>query len=202
MHLNCDRLLLISFSFFLLFTAYLVAQGLAGKVLNELGYGDFGFYSLGLLYFVFGMACFVSTPIVKKCGERSSLFFASLGYGLFVSSFILASMPLEYPDLKGKWYLNENFIKFMVMFGASACGFGAAVLWTANGRYISTCASNKNKGLFNAVFWGIMQISSIICYIAAALILAKFNYVPFYITMTVVSILASLFFLLLCKPVA
>ena len=124
--------------------------------MEELGYGDFGFYSLALLYFVFGVSCFISTPIVKKCGERTSLIISSIGYGLFTASFILASVPVQYPELKDKWYLNDNFIKFTNCLGASCCGFGAAILWVAQGRYLSTCASNKNKGLFNSVFWAIM----------------------------------------------
>ena len=141
MHLNCGRLILLSTGFLLLFTAFLVAQGLSAKVLGELGYGNFGFYSIGWLYFVFGLACFFSTSIVKKCGERVSLVVSALGYAAFVGTFVLASMPIQYPELKDKWFLNDNFIKFINMVGATSCGLGAAVLWTAHGRYISTCAS-------------------------------------------------------------
>jgi len=121
-------------------------------VLNELGFGNFGFYSLGWLYFIFGLACFFSTSIVKQCGERISLVIAALGYAMWSGTFILASMPIQYPELKEQWFMSDNFIKFINMAGASCCGLGAAVLWTAHGRYISTCASSKNQGLFNSIF--------------------------------------------------
>ena len=45
-----------------------------------------------------------------------------------------------------------------------------------------------------------MQLASIICYVMAALILAKFEYFPFYVTITALSVAASLFFLTLTKP--
>ena len=45
-----------------------------------------------------------------------------------------------------------------------------------------------------------MQLASIICYSKAALILAKFEYFPFYVTITVTAVVASLFFLTLTKP--
>jgi len=45
-----------------------------------------------------------------------------------------------------------------------------------------------------------MQLAAIICYAMAALILAKFEYFPFYITVTATAVVASLFFLTLTKP--
>lgn len=173
---------------------------MAAKVFDELGFGDFGFYSLAVRYFVFGLACFFSTSIVKKFGSRISLIFTALCFSLFIASFVLASMPIEYPELKDRWYLNENFIKCVHMVCSAVSGFAASILWVAAGRYHSTCASSKNKGLFNAVFWGVMQLSSIVCYIMAALILTKFGYVPFYVKITLLSIVAGLFFFTLNKP--
>ena len=53
MQLNFDRLLVLSFGFMLLFTAYDTAQSLAAQVLEDNNFGRLGFYSLALLYCVF-----------------------------------------------------------------------------------------------------------------------------------------------------
>ena len=74
------------------------AQNLASQVLDDLGFGDFGFYSLGVLYFAFSLCCFIATPIVNKCGERFSMTLGALFYTLYTGSFILASAPGKYPD--------------------------------------------------------------------------------------------------------
>ena len=67
---------------------------MAAQVLVDLGFGDLGFYSLGVLYFAFSFSCFIATPIVNKCGERISMTLGALCYTLYIASFILASTPL------------------------------------------------------------------------------------------------------------
>ena len=50
----------------------------------------------------------------------------------------------------------KPFITVLNIFGACCCGFGAAILWVAEGHYASICASDTNKGLFNSTFWAFM----------------------------------------------
>jgi hypothetical protein len=38
-------------------------------------------------------------------------------------------------------------------------GLGAAILWVAEGKYLSECAVESNKGFFNSFFWSFMQMS-------------------------------------------
>ena len=91
---NFCKLLILSVGFQLLFSVFNTAQNLASQVLDDLGFGDLGFYSLGALYFSFSLCCFVATPIVNKCGERISMTVGALCYTLYTASFILASAPL------------------------------------------------------------------------------------------------------------
>ena len=76
----------------------MTAQNLATQVLEDLGFGDLGFYSLGVLYFAFAFSCFVATPIVNRCGERISMTVGSMCYTLYIGSFALASATLKYPE--------------------------------------------------------------------------------------------------------
>ena len=51
-----------------------------------------------------------------------------------------------------------------ILIGVAALnGFGASVLWVAQGKYLSECATEANKGLFNTIFLSFMQASLIIC---------------------------------------
>lgn len=151
-HLNFDRLLILSIGFLLLFTSFGVSQGLAAKVLEDNDFGELGFYSLALLYVFFGIAAFLSTPVVNKLGERMSLVVGSLCYALYVATFILAAFRNENPD-STSWILNKQLIAWLILITAAINGFGAGILWVAEGKYISDCANDSNKGYFNGFFF-------------------------------------------------
>lgn len=145
MQLNFDKLLVLSFGFMLLFTAFNTSQSLATQVLEDNNFGKLGFYSLAILYCVFGFCCFISLPIVKKLGARISLVIGAFCYTFYVSSFILPAFKSQLPDSQS-WLLNRTFILSLILVAAAINGFGAAILWVAQGQYISMCANEKNKG--------------------------------------------------------
>ena len=80
------------------------------------------------------------------------------------------------------------------------CGFGASILWVAEGRYISRIANDSNKGTYNSIFWAVFQMSQVVGTLMAALVLKNTNTFNFYCLMTVINVFASLFFLFL-RPV-
>ena len=92
---NFSKLLFLSTGFQLLFSVFLTAQNLAAEVLDDMGFGNLGFYSLGLLYFVFALSSFIATPIVNKCGERFSATLGAFFYALYMASFMLASASIN-----------------------------------------------------------------------------------------------------------
>ena len=195
-----DKVILCAIGFLLLFSTFFTASGLAGKVLADNDFGNLGFYSLGLLYIVFAMCCFFATKIVKKCGARFSLVGGSLCYSFYISTFILSSYRTYHLD-SDAWYLNKTFIILLVYFAAAVNGFGASILWVAEGQYVSMCANDKNKGLFNSTFWAIFMSSNIVGYLMSAFVIGavKKQYV-FFIIVTGICICSSLFFLLLSNP--
>ena len=103
---------------------------MAAEVLDELGFGDLGFYSLGVLYFSFAICCFFATPIVNRCGERFALVLGSLCYAPYIAGFILASGSIKYKD-KDLVILSKGFIQGVMFVNAVINGFGAAILWVA-----------------------------------------------------------------------
>jgi MFS family permease len=59
------------------------------------------------------------------------------------------------------------------LIAAAVNGFGAAILWVAQGEYISTCANDKNKGQYNSIFWSLLMLSSIIGNLMAAYVIVS-----------------------------
>ena len=83
---------------------------------------------------------------------------------------------------------------------AALNGFGASIIWVAQGRYVSECATDLNMGLFNAIFWAIYMGSTLVGNLFAAFVIVNVNETIFYVIMTCLCIASSLFFLLLKKP--
>jgi len=185
--------------FLLLFSVFNTAQSLAAKVLSDLGFGNLGFYSLAVLYFSFALSCLVASAIVNKMGERFSLAVGSQCYTLYISSFALAAASAEKPD-SNSWFLNSTFISSAILIAAAANGFGAAILWTAQGRYVSRIASESNKGTFFGVFWVFLMLNFIVGVLGGAFALKNVNPFSFYLGMTLLSFVSCLFFLCL-RPV-
>lgn len=196
---NLDKLLIMSIGFQLLFSVFNTAQNLAAQVLTDLGFGNFGFYSLAVLYLTFSLCCFVATAIVNRCGERVCMVGGALCYTMYNGCFILAAAPGQYPNNDSPFF-SAGFIKFFILISAALCGFGASILWVAQGRYISRIANNDNKGTYNSIFWAFFMSTQIIGALLGALILENTNPFTFYSIMTSICFLASWFFLLL-KPV-
>lgn len=124
----------------------------------------------------------------------------ALCYTLYTGSFILASAPIKYPDQADLWILNKTLIKVVLLLTAAINGFGASILWVAQGKYISCIANNSNKGTFNSIFWAFFMSSQIIGALFAAIVLQNTDAFTFYCIMTCICLLASLFFLFL-QPV-
>lgn len=198
---NIGKLLILSVGFQLLFCVFNTAQNLASQVLDDLGFGNFGFYSLGVLYFAFAICCFVATPIVNSCGERFSMTLGALCYTLYTGSFILASAPIKYQEeADSNFFMSQGFIKFVILLTAAINGFGASILWVAQGRYLSRIANDTNKGTFNSIFWAFFMSTQIIGALFAAIVLQNTDAFTFYCIMTSICFFASLFFLFL-QPV-
>jgi MFS family permease len=50
-------------------------------------------------------------------------------------------------------------------------GFGAGILWTAQGEYVTECATEETKGFYFSYFFIIFMISQIIGNLVAAFVL-------------------------------
>ena len=160
---NFGMVTVMSLGFCLLFIAFNTCQNLSSQVLKEDGFNNLGFTSLAVLYLVFSVASFFSTAIVNKIGYvQVALSSGSFCYTFWILCFLLPSYYSEADDKDNlPFILNRNIIEVMLIATAAINGAGAGILWVAEGKFISLCACDENKGFYNGFFWAVFQSSQV-----------------------------------------
>ena len=89
----------------------------------------------------------------------------------------------------------------MLIITALINGAGAALIWVANGSYISDCATPKTKGFFYGFFWVVYMMSQVVgSLIGAAILDSGKDQTYFYVSLAMLAAIASLSFWFTRKP--
>ncbi|EGG13250.1 major facilitator superfamily transporter [Melampsora larici-populina 98AG31] len=99
------------------------------------------------LYSTFATTAFLSGTIVNKLGPRLSLSIGSLGYTLFIGSYL-------------SYNINQNS-GFVIAAGA-ILGVCAGLLWTAQGSLMLAYSTEATKGRYIAMFWIIFSLGAVL----------------------------------------
>ncbi len=67
----------------IMFTSYNSLQNIVSKLYEEYDYKNLGQTAVTFIYGSFGVTTLFSSFIVKSLGYKKSMFFSSLGYGVF-----------------------------------------------------------------------------------------------------------------------
>lgn len=175
--------LVISFAFFLIFFGFSSAQIFQTTKSSN---SNAGAVTLSILYVSFVFSTSFASVAVRKLGIRLSLCLAPLGYVIFIGS-NLFSLPVF-------WYI-----------GGALDGIAAAILWTAQGGYLTQTAtdyeiehnlvSDSTQGTFNGIFFGIFQGARLISNFCVAVLFEE--HVSMTMVFTVLAASASLGWLLM-----
>ena len=156
---------------------------------------------MATLYLVFAFCSFFSSAIVNRMGAKISLFVGGLCYSFWILCFL---PPAFYPDHKDDpnpfFLFNKTFIYSLSLFSAAVNGFGAGVLWVAQGKFVGECATDTNKGFFFGYFWAFFMSSQILGNLIAALILGRLAQSTYYVVMSIAAFSGTAIFLLLRQP--
>lgn len=79
-------------------------------------------------------------------------------------------------------------------------GFTTGLLWTSQGVYIAECATEETKGFYFGFFWTMYTFSQVVGNLVAALVLGNTDEETYFIVMTVIAGVSSIFFITLRKP--
>ncbi|KAF7255276.1 hypothetical protein EG68_08265 [Paragonimus skrjabini miyazakii] len=142
------NVILTGVAFLFLFTAFQTASQASQNVLEaaakESGQNvGVGYVSLSILYAAFSVSNWFAAVVVKLLGPKYTMFLGALCYLLFVATFMEPRA----------WSLY---------LGSIVNGFGAAVLWTAQGALITSCSTGSNVARNFGIFWGLFQFSQVV----------------------------------------
>ncbi|XP_060064212.1 UNC93-like protein MFSD11 [Ylistrum balloti] len=143
------NIILVGFAFMFLFTAFQTAGMSETAVLKsarEDSNGTFtgdGSISLGVIYAVFAAANWIAPPIVSVVGPKYTMFLGAILYFLFILSFL---KPMT-------WALYT---------GSVLVGLGAAILWTAQGNFLTINSDSNTVSRNSGIFWALLQCSLLI----------------------------------------
>ncbi|CAH8288031.1 unnamed protein product, partial [Schistosoma turkestanicum] len=148
-NVNVYNVIITGLAFFFLFAAFQTASLTAQNVLEAVSKdrnGSFdgaGYTSLAIVYISFGLFNWFAPIVVMYLGEKYSMIAGSFCYAVYIASYI---EPVVW-----SLYL-ASFVN----------GIGAAVLWTAQGVFITNCSTKSNLNQHFSLFWGLFQANQIV----------------------------------------
>jgi MFS family permease len=119
--------------------------------------GDVGSNSLFVLYLCFSFGNFLGPAIVNRLTDLAiPLFLGSFTYAIYTLSLV---------------YIVEAAVYVF----SALIGLGAAVLWTAQGAFITSCSNSANRGKLAGMFWAFLMFGNVLGNVVASILL---SYLP------------------------
>lgn len=73
-------------------------------------------------------------------------------------------------------------------------GAGSAINWVVYGFYVSKCASQRNKGLFNGYVWILFNLAFFLASVLGGSLVGVNGYLTFYTVIPIITMTAMLYF--------
>ena len=163
--MNIWKAAYVASGFFILFVAFFSTQNIQTVIMKENGLGNMGYIMLATLYLFIGVGSIFSTAIQKRFGIRNCLVAGAFGHFIFIFANALPAYRHEYyknhDDFTSIFFFKEPVVKIILILSVILNGFGAAIIWVAQGEYFSKCTNEEGKGFFFGFFWSVYQGSQI-----------------------------------------
>ena len=140
--------------FLLVFMSFGTWQNIVAEAFDQKHYDSLGFFTVGLIYIFFAIACLLFPFLVDKLGAGYSMSLGSFWYFIWVLS---GTLPI--------WIEKTPFVEVVVwiimLLTGAINGMGASLLWVGEGKYVSMWCTEENKGLYFSIVWLFCSLSSI-----------------------------------------
>ncbi|VUZ55563.1 unnamed protein product [Hymenolepis diminuta] len=139
----------VGFAFLAIFSAFGAASQATESVLEETrkekgsSFMVSGYVSLAIVYAACAIFNWISPTIVSFVKPKYAMFVGSVTYVFFLTAFF-------------------EPIAWLIYFASAVLGCGAAILWTAQGVYITACSTATNLNRNFGIFWIIFTISNLL----------------------------------------
>ncbi|XP_027852557.1 UNC93-like protein MFSD11 [Aphis gossypii] len=185
---------LLGLAFMFVFTAFQTMGNIEKTILKSIqnDYPSFtgdGYTSLSIIYVVFALCNWISPSIVSFAGSRIAMFIGSCCYTMFLVSFL--------------WPTT-----FLLYFMSAIIGFGASVIWTGQGAYLTLNSDSSTMSRNSGIFWALLQMSMFLGNTFVFFVLRDKNHLDestrtlVFTVLIAVCFLGTLLFLLLRSPVS
>jgi len=157
------QVVIMGLIFMFVFISFSTIQVFSAKL-----YGDQLGSNINLtLYGVFAFSCFVAPAITARLGCKKTMFCGILGYAALVVSGLIYFEAGGTKENPGSFALQA-----VPIIGGALLGFGAAILWTAQGQLILEYTTEENRGYYFGIFWAFFQAAALL---GGVLALVYFN---------------------------
>ncbi|RJQ16887.1 MFS transporter [Candidatus Woesearchaeota archaeon] len=163
-------------AFVLLFVGYDTLQQYFAAFFHTQNITTISFIAIGIIYFFFGAFSMLAPTICEKIGIKKALFFSSLLYPLFILA-VMTKKPV------------------FVFIASGLLGIAAAILWTANGLFITKTTTEKNRGSYTGLLFSLMPLGTTIMTFIISFFIEKVNFILISAGLFIVSLAGSLVFL-------
>jgi len=138
------NIILLGLSFFLIITPFQtgsqIQQVVVKSIAQQYNIHWNGYYSLCIIYLVFSLSNWLAPSTVSFLGPKVSMIIGGSTYVLFIANFLY---PVEFG-----LYLTSVLL-----------GLGAAIIWTAQGNYLTINSNPDTVSRNSGIFWAIFQCS-------------------------------------------
>ncbi|KZS04435.1 Protein unc-93 A [Daphnia magna] len=139
------NVIVLGLAFMLIFTAFQTMGNIQQTVIKSITQEDptfkaDGFISLAIIYAVLSISNWISPSIISVIGPKWSMLVGGFFYSLYIASFFLQQ----------SWALYTC---------SALLGFGAALIWTGQGNYLTLNSNGTNISRNSGVFWAVFQCS-------------------------------------------
>ncbi|PNF26549.1 UNC93-like protein MFSD11 [Cryptotermes secundus] len=139
------NVIILGFAFMFVFTAFQTMGNIEKTILDSIHQDDDsfegdGYTSLAVIYAVFALCNWLAPSIISVSGPRIAMLIGAITYCLFIASFLLPKTWLLY-------------------LASCVMGFGAAIIWTGQGNYLTLNSDSLTISRNSGIFWAMLQAS-------------------------------------------
>uniref|UniRef100_A0A2H8TZK1 UNC93-like protein MFSD11 n=1 Tax=Melanaphis sacchari TaxID=742174 RepID=A0A2H8TZK1_9HEMI len=187
------NIILLGIGFMFVFTSYMTVSNIEKTVLKSIEKEDpsftgDGYTSQCIIYGVFALCNWLAPTIIGMIGSRKSIYLGSICYVLFLMPFFLSSTFLLYTM-------------------SALLGFGASLIWTGQGIYLTLNSDSSTISRNSGIFWAMSKMSICIGNVFMILVFCdqtefnKFTRILIFTVMAVVCSFGTLILMVLRPPV-
>jgi len=147
------NVILLGLAFMLVFTAWQTMGNVQTTILNSAkkkgspgyveGFTGDGFTSLAMIYASFSLSNWFAPSVVALLGPKLTMVAGGAIYSLFIAQ-------IAYPN------------NYLLYIGSLLLGVGAAIIWTAQGNFLTLNSDSNSMSRNSGIFWAMLQMSMLI----------------------------------------